>query len=112
MRHHGSVHCRASNKLTIKYSRHRDTPSLEPKNTTNAAATSPEHLTDTIIWLFLDDNPIYGVDSSQAVHYGDVMADEPKRETQRERALIDPVLKFLFDKDREEIVRFARWFSI
>jgi len=40
------------------------------------------------------------------------MADEPKRETQRERALIDPVLKFLFDKDREEIVRFARWFSI
>ena len=33
------------------------------------------------------------------------MADELKSETQRERTLIDPVLKFLFDKDREEIVR-------
>jgi len=33
------------------------------------------------------------------------MAEELKRETQRERTLIDPVLKFLFDKDREEIVR-------
>jgi len=33
------------------------------------------------------------------------MADELKRETQRARTLIDPVLKFLFDKDREEIVR-------
>jgi len=33
------------------------------------------------------------------------MAEELKRETQRERTLIDPVLKFLFYKDREEIVR-------
>src|SRR5512144_3032364 len=33
------------------------------------------------------------------------MADEGKRETQRERTLIDPVLKFLFDQDREELVR-------
>jgi len=33
------------------------------------------------------------------------MAGELKSETQRDRGLIDPVLKFLFDTDREEIVR-------
>ena len=33
------------------------------------------------------------------------MADDRRSENQRERALIDPVLKFLFDKDREEIIR-------
>jgi len=37
--------------------------------------------------------------------YGGAMADERKREDQRERTLIDPVLKFLFDTDREEIIR-------
>jgi len=48
---------------------------------------------------------LYEVDSTQETLYGGAMAEELKRETQRERTLIDPVLKFLFDKDREEIVR-------
>jgi hypothetical protein len=33
------------------------------------------------------------------------MTRELQDETQRERTLIDPVLKFLFDKDREEFLR-------
>jgi len=45
------------------------------------------------------------VDITQEAFYGGAMADELKNKNQRERALIDPVLKFLFDKDREEIVR-------
>ena len=52
-----------------------------------------------------DDNLFYEVDSTQEALYGGAMADELKNKPQRERALIDPVLKFLFDKDREEIVR-------
>jgi len=55
--------------------------------------------------LYLNDNLLYEVDSTQEALYGGAMADELKRENQRERTLIDPVLKFLFDKDRDEILR-------
>src|SRR4051812_43791597 len=52
-----------------------------------------------------NDNLLHEVDSTQEALYGGAMADGLKSKTQHERALIDPVLKFLFDKDREEIVR-------
>jgi len=52
-----------------------------------------------------NENRQYGVDITQDALYGCAMADELKSETERERALIDPVLKFLFDQDRDELLR-------
>jgi len=78
-----------------------------PSDARDAAGTSPAsrhksgrcytlHGQISSLTYEVNDNLLYEVDNTQEALYGGAMADEPKNKPQRERALIDPVLKFLF----------------
>src|ERR1041384_3721131 len=48
---------------------------------------------------------LYDMDSAPEARYRGGMVSESKSQNSRERVSMDPVLKFLFDKDREELLR-------
>ena len=66
--------------------------------------SSPEYVIRILKTCIFHDNLLSEVDNTREALYHGIMADEPKNEN-RERTLIDPVLKFLFDKGREEMLR-------